>query len=147
MEYQMDMNGLNMGFSGGFGMGGWGCFNPNQEKIHVEEAYTAAYKGPGCGPHEKCERTIELKIPQFIAIDKIPDHATMQDRLIMNNTLGTIHGRLLQVTYFLKIFVKHQALTEFGEGNNAAFPIYLNQAPVTNYCAIQKPQYPPNWSP
>jgi hypothetical protein len=118
-----------------------------QEKIHFEEAYTAAYKGPGCGPNEKCERTIELKIPQFIAIDKIPDHATMQDRLIMNNTLGTIHGRLLQVTYFLKIFVKHQALTEFGEGNNAAFPIYLNQAPVTNYCAIQKPQYPPNWSP
>ena len=63
MEYQMDMNGLNMGFSGGFGMGGWGYFNPNQEKIHIEEAYTAAYKGPGCGPNEKCERVVELKIP------------------------------------------------------------------------------------
>ena len=28
MEYQMDMGGLNMGFSSGFGMGGWGCFRP-----------------------------------------------------------------------------------------------------------------------
>ena len=69
-----------------------------------------------------------------MAIDKIPDHATMQDRLIMNNTLGTIQGRLLSVNYFLKIFVKHKALTEFGEGNCATFPIFLNQAPVTNYC-------------
>ena len=54
----------------------------------------------------------------------------------MNNMLGTIHGKLLQVTYFLKICIKHKALTEIGEGNKAVFPIYLNQAPVTNYCAI-----------
>jgi len=45
-----------MGFSRGFGLGGWGIFNTTDEKIHIEEATTAAYMGPGCGPHEKCER-------------------------------------------------------------------------------------------
>jgi hypothetical protein len=67
-------------------------------------------------------------------IGTIPLYASPQDKLIMHNFLGTITGRFVKVSYAVKVFVKHEAWNEFGEGNEARFPVYINQSPQAQYC-------------
>lgn len=110
----------------GGGFYGWGM---EHDKLHVEEVYSLALKFPGCAAQEKTERTVELVIPHQQPINKIPEHASLQDQLIMANFLGTIQGRLLKIDYFVRVFVKHDAWNEFGQGNYVSFPVYINQSP------------------
>ena len=42
----------------------------------------------------------------------------------------SVTGKLIEVSYTLKCFVKHDAWNEFGEGNVVSLPIKIMQPPV-----------------
>lgn len=41
---------------------------------------------------------------------------------------ASFNGKIIAVEYFLKCFVKHKAISDFGEGKFCLFPITLNHA-------------------
>ena len=42
----------------------------------------------------------------------------------------SVHGKIVQVEYILKAFVKHDSWNEFGEGKVASMPIQILQPPM-----------------
>ena len=58
----------------------------------------------------------------------------------------SIKGKLLEVAYTLNCFIKHEAFTEFGEGNVVTLPIKLLQPPMHIVSTVQAP-VPQGWNP
>ena len=43
---------------------------------------------------------------------------------------STVHGKIVNVSYMIKFFVKHDAWNEFGEGQVGSLPIKILQPPM-----------------
>jgi hypothetical protein len=85
----------------------------------------------GCGPKSKCERNLTVEIPL-----KDPDFPEMIDSKLNEAELGLAsqmqpsrNGHLWNVIYSVKIFVKHDSLTQRGEGECITLPIKVMAKP------------------
>lgn len=56
----------------------------------------------------------------------------------------SLSGKLITVNYVLKVFVKHEAWNEFGEGKVVSLPIQILQPPM-QIVSQQVVQAPADW--
>jgi hypothetical protein len=90
------------------------------------EVYVSTFKAPGCAAGEITEREYEIDIPK--------------------NMPPSVNANLIQVSYMLGAFVKHDAWNEFGEGNRKFIHINVFQAPE-NLVQQNQVQAPVGWNP
>lgn len=91
---------------------------------------------PGCKAKETAERILEIALP-LSDIEKgrviwAPAEC-MKRRAFPERVGSSCNARLMIVEYNLMIFVKHDSLTEFGEGNCVSIPLKVNQPPIKTY--------------
>ena len=58
----------------------------------------------------------------------------------------SVQGKLVTVSYILKVFVKHDSWNEYGEGMVASMPIQILQPPM-QIVSQQQVQVPVGWNP
>ena len=51
------------------------------------------------------------------------------DEPLIRNMQASVNGHMFQVQYSIKIFVKHDSMTQFGEGEVLTFPIKILERP------------------
>ena len=72
---------------------------------------------------------------------------TKPDEILMLKSFSTsVTGKLVSITYTLKVFVKHDSWNEFGEGKVVSCPIRIVQAPVEIISDLSVTP-PPGWNP
>lgn len=75
----------------------------------------------------KSEKTITYKIPAHDKVENVGNlhmmHPTLQ--LLINTFSVSIARKRFSVKYRMDLFIKHSALTEFGQGNFVSFPITI----------------------
>lgn len=80
-----------------------------------------------CGPNMKVERTLTFKIPKIdpdLPSQIFEKHDEVQ-RAVINGLTGSHEGPALRVIYSLKVFVKHDTITQMGEGECVTLPIRI----------------------
>ena len=82
-------------------------------------------KFPGLKAGEKVERFLELEIPEAHEVSYIPNQATPIDLFLVLQPPTSLAGKLVKVSYTLKVFVKHGRWNEFGEGNEVSIPVKI----------------------
>jgi ubiquitin-protein ligase len=90
-----------------------------------------------CGPKSKVEKYLEFKLPEedYDLPSELPDGKEMNEteKALLRNIQATTNGHLFQVQYTVKIFVKHDAMTQFGEGECLTFPIKILEKPPLGF--------------
>ena len=81
--------------------------------------------------HEKRSFEMELQIPtedsqSKFAEGRVPD----SHQAMLKSFSSTVKGKIIQVDYFLKVFIKYDAWNEFGDGHCATIPIEILQPPT-----------------
>ena len=75
------------------------------------------------------ERHLEVEIPATHDVNFIPKTASPQETLLVKSLPCTYEGKLIKVSYTLKVFVKHEGWNQFGEGSCVMIPVKLVQPP------------------
>lgn len=86
----------------------------------------------GCGAKKSCERVISFDIPE---VD--PDfpkglsdvNYSLEDQPLLKRMNGSVNGHMFNVLYSLKVFVRHDAITQIGEGECLTVPIRIYEIP------------------
>ena len=76
-------------------------------------------RDPGCPAYAKVERDYYFTIPSHEPYTQMSLPTSFQ-------------GKLISVIYTLKVFVKHKAWNDFGEGNFIVLPIKICSATAEN---------------
>lgn len=107
--------------------------NVNHQKYISIQKQTA-----GAAAKERKQITIDLQIPQID--DFNPAYAQLNPVFRKDVTLETFpmlgsfsssfFGQIVKVWYILKVFVKHDAWNEWGEGHAIEFPIKIFPRPT-----------------
>ena len=93
--------------------------------------YLVTKKEGKCEAGGKVDQTFEIEIPRLDEYEQQAENKVHPDELPMLKSFSTsIKGKLLEVAYTLNCFIKHEAFTEFGEGNVVTLPIKLLQPPM-----------------
>lgn len=88
----------------------------------------ATRKFPGCKEKETVERNYSIEIP-LIDTDSAPKPGISpleEEWPILKTISNSIQGKLFQIEYSLKCFVKHDSWDAFGEGNCVEIPIKIS---------------------
>lgn len=84
----------------------------------------------GCGPKQKIERILEFEIP-----NEEPENASTgvkyseTEKQLIKSLTGSVNSAIYKISYILKIFVKHDSLTQLGEGECVTLPIRIIEKP------------------
>lgn len=81
---------------------------------------------------EEDENTFEIQKPD--------------EEALINAFTTSVQGKLFMVSYNLRVYVKHDALMEMGEGNCVTLPIRVLQRPMRVITKVQS-KLPDDWSP
>ena len=100
-----------------------------------QKKYIAVAKFPkDCGVKCKLKSTVEIEIPSLdqynpSAYSELPEvwKQTLEQEYFprLQTLTPTFQGKLFHVAYVLKAYVKHDSLTERGEGNFVEFPLVV----------------------
>jgi len=92
--------------------------------------YLYSYKdvNSGCGPKQKLEKILSFQIPvedPDLPKDSLDNKYNDYEKPLVRNMASSINGHHYQILYTIKIFVKHDSMTKFGEGECVTFPIKI----------------------
>ena len=77
--------------------------------------------------------------PPFMQVDPIfSKQLTPETFPMLGSFSSSFFGQIVKVWYVLKVFVKHDAWNEWGEGNVVEFPIKIFPRP-TEYLVMEAP--------
>lgn len=71
---------------------------------------------------------LELPIPLTFTPTYVPNKLSSFDLKMMESVPHTVLGAKIQVTYTVKVFVKHHGFSELGEGNVTKIPVTILSA-------------------
>lgn len=98
----------------------------------------------GCGPKQKCERDLSIDIPV-----RDPDLPGSIDGKFNEFELPLAiqmqpsrNGHLWNVVYSVKVFVKHDSITQRGEGECITLPIRVVGKPESHERVIEESKEP-----
>lgn len=72
---------------------------------------------------------------------------TQEDLVLNKQFSSSVAGKLFNIVYTLKAFVKHDAWNEWGEGNCISLPIKIMQPPMVINCMTPQVQMPQGFAP
>lgn len=103
-------------------------------KLHNPSKYISIFKDSEevAAGENKC-LTVELDIPE--SDDYCPSYGSLPDEILnevnrenypmMGSFSSSFFGQIVKVWYVLRVFVKHDAWNEWGEGHSIDFPIKI----------------------
>ena len=98
----------------------------------VGSKYLATFKENGCKSGDKMEKIVEVPIPMQDECDNAAlDKLTSDEKVMLKAFSMSVSGKLIQIAYTLKCFVKHDSWNEYGEGKVVSLPIKIVQPPTT----------------
>jgi len=80
--------------------------------------------------NEQQELTIETQLPNVDPTSYRDDSLPADIQPLLQSFTTSVVGTSFRVDYYLKLFVKHAAWNEFGEGKVVNFPIKIIQPPI-----------------
>ena len=97
----------------------------------IGSSYLTTLKEPGIAAGEKCDKEFMIAIPTKDEFAPGTELSVLPDHQVMLHSFSTsVAGKLVNVAYTLKCFVKHEAWNEFGEGMVISCPIKIMQQPM-----------------
>ena len=82
--------------------------------------YLQEVKIPGVGGHKTLNECVNFELPK---VNKFYDAEKPYSKLLSSS----VNGCLISIQYYLRFFIKHSSMTEFGEGHCITMPLWIQQ--------------------
>lgn len=97
-----------------------------QDSQYKSSEYLKIVKLPGVESYKQKSETVDFELPQF---NQFYDSKQPYSKHLSSSVTGS----LLSIQYYIRFFIKHSSMTEFGEGHCITLPVWIQQP----YMSIQ----------